>query len=98
MDDPPEQEEPEDCGQAKLDNRHQQPALKQLPQAGNKETTQSGKNVACGTLASHALDVMSGCQDRQAFLRGMSYYFRNTSTIFSVSISTASFSPKKKMM
>jgi len=54
MDDPSEQEKPEDRSQAKLDNRHKQPALKQLPQAGNKETAQRGKNVTCRTLASHA--------------------------------------------
>ena len=54
MDDPSEQEKPEDRGQAKLDNRHEQPALKQLPQARNKETAQRGKNVTRRTLASHA--------------------------------------------
>ena len=54
MDDPSEQDKPEDGSQAKLDNRHEQPALKQLPQAGNKETTQRGKNVTRRALASHA--------------------------------------------
>jgi len=54
MDDPSQQKKPEDRSQAKLDNRHEQPALKQLPQAGNKETAQRGKNVTRRTLASHA--------------------------------------------
>jgi hypothetical protein len=62
MDNPAQQHKPEDRGQAKLDDRHHQPALKQLPQTGNKETAQSGKNVARGTLASHASDVMGGCK------------------------------------
>jgi hypothetical protein len=46
MDDPPEQDKPEDCRQAKLDDRHQQSALKQLPQAGDEETAECGENVA----------------------------------------------------
>ena len=32
--------------QTKLDDRHQQPALKQLPEAGNKETAKRGENIA----------------------------------------------------
>ena len=47
MDDPSEQDKPEDRSQAKLDNRHEQPSLEQLPKAGNKETAQRGKNIAC---------------------------------------------------
>ena len=46
MDDPPEQDKPEDCRQTKLDDRHQQSALKQLPQAGDEETAECGENVA----------------------------------------------------
>jgi len=46
MDDPPEQDKPEDCRQTKLDDRHQQSALKQLSQAGDEETTECGENVA----------------------------------------------------
>ena len=46
MDDPPEQDKPEDCRQAKLDDRHQQSALKQLPQSGDEETAECGENVA----------------------------------------------------
>jgi len=54
MDDPSQQEKPEDRSQAKLDNRREQPALKQLSQARNKETAQRGKDVTRRTLASHA--------------------------------------------
>ena len=46
MDDPPEQDKPEDCRQTKLDDRHPQSALKQLPQAGDEETAECGENVA----------------------------------------------------
>ena len=46
MDDPSEQDKPEDCRQTKLDDRHQQSTLKQLPQAGDEETAQCGENVA----------------------------------------------------
>jgi hypothetical protein len=46
MDDPPEQDKPEDCCQTKLDDRHHQSALKQLPKAGDEETAQCGENVA----------------------------------------------------
>ena len=38
MDDPAEQEKPENRRQTKLQDRHEQPALKQLPQTRNKET------------------------------------------------------------
>ena len=60
VNDPPQQNKPEDRRQTKLDDRHQQPALKQLPQAGNKEAAESGKNIASRTLACHAFDLMSG--------------------------------------
>lgn len=46
MDDPSQQENPKNRGQTKLDNRHQQPALEQLPEAGNKETAERGENIA----------------------------------------------------
>lgn len=46
MDNPSQQDEPEDCSQAKLDDGHQQPALKQLAQARDEETTERCKNVA----------------------------------------------------
>jgi hypothetical protein len=46
MDDPPEQDKPEDCRQTKLDDRHHQSALKQLPQAGDEETSERCENVA----------------------------------------------------
>ena len=46
MDDPPQQEKPKNGRQAKLDNRHHQPALEQLPEAGNKETAERRENIA----------------------------------------------------
>jgi len=45
MDDPSEQDKPEDCRKTELDDRHQQSALKQLPQAGDEETAECGENV-----------------------------------------------------
>ncbi len=61
MDDPPEQDKPEYCRQTKLDNCHQQAALKQLSQTGNKETAKCSKNVARRTLARHVFNLMSAC-------------------------------------
>ena len=46
MDDPSQQEKPKNRRQTKLDNCHQQPALKQLPESGNKETTEGRENIA----------------------------------------------------
>ena len=46
MDDPSQQEKPKNRRQTKLDNRHQQPALEQLPEAGNKETAERRENIA----------------------------------------------------
>jgi len=46
MDDPSQQEKPKNCRQAKLHDRHQQPALEQLPEAGNKETAKRRENIA----------------------------------------------------
>jgi len=62
MDDPSEQDKPEDCRQTKLDDRHQQSTLEQLSQTGNKETAERGKNVTRGSLAGHTSDVISGCK------------------------------------
>ena len=53
MNDPSEQEKPEDCRQTELHDRHEQSALQQLPQARNKETAKRGKNVARRTLTRH---------------------------------------------
>ena len=47
MDDPSQQEKPKNRRQTKLDNRHQQPALEQLPESGNKETAERRENIAC---------------------------------------------------
>lgn len=46
MDHPSQQEKPKNRRQAKLDNRHQQPPLEQLPEAGNKETAERRENIA----------------------------------------------------
>jgi len=46
MDDPSQQEKPKNRSQTKLDNSHQQPALEQLPEAGNKETAERRENIA----------------------------------------------------
>jgi hypothetical protein len=45
MNDPSKQDKPENRSKTKLDNRHQQSALKQLSQAGDKETAECGENV-----------------------------------------------------
>ena len=59
MDDPSEQEKPKDCRQTELDDRHEQSALQQLAQTGNKETAKRGKNVARRTLTRHGWYLMS---------------------------------------
>ena len=46
MDDPSQQENPKNRSQTKLDNRHHQPALEQLPEAGNKKTAERRENIA----------------------------------------------------
>ncbi len=46
MDDPSQQEKPKNCRQTKLDDRHKQPALEQLAEAGNKETAKRRENIA----------------------------------------------------
>jgi len=61
VDDPSQQDKPQDCSQTKLDDRHQQPALKQLPQAGNKKTAESSQNITSRTLARHVFNLMSAC-------------------------------------
>ena len=47
MNNPSQQDEPENCSQAELDDRHQQPALQQLSETWDKKTAKRGKNVAC---------------------------------------------------
>ena len=46
MDDPPEQDKPENRRQTKLDDRHQQSALEQLSQPGDKETAECCEHIA----------------------------------------------------
>jgi hypothetical protein len=50
---PSKQDEPEYRRENKLKDRHQQPALKQLAQARDEETTECRDNVASGTLTCH---------------------------------------------
>lgn len=54
VDDPPQENEPEDAGQDELDDRHEEAPLKQLPQAGNEEATERSYDVACRSLPCHA--------------------------------------------
>jgi hypothetical protein len=53
MDDPAQEEEPEDTGQDELDDRHEQAPLKQLPQAGNEKATERCYDIARGSLSCH---------------------------------------------
>lgn len=53
MDEPPEENKPEHGREDELDERHQKPPLKQLPEAGNKETAQRRDHVAGRTLTCH---------------------------------------------
>jgi hypothetical protein len=50
---PSKQDEPEDRGEYKLKDRHEQSTLKQLTQSRDEETTESRDNVASGTLTCH---------------------------------------------
>jgi len=56
VNEPTEQDKPEDGSQTKLDDRHEQPALKQLPQSWDKKTAKrrddiSGRSLAIGAAA-----------------------------------------------
>ena len=53
VDDPAQEEEPEDTGQDELDNGHKQAPLKQLPQPGNEEATERRYDVARRSLSCH---------------------------------------------
>lgn len=53
VDHPPQQEKPQNSGQAKLNEGDQEPSLKQLAQPGYNKTTQSCKDVAGRTLTWH---------------------------------------------
>jgi len=61
VDDPSQQDKPKDRSQTKLNNCHQQAALKQLPQARNEKTAKSSQNVTSRTLACHVFDLMNVC-------------------------------------
>ncbi len=53
MDDPTQKDEPQSSRQDKMKDGHEKPALNQLAKTWNEETSQSGDNVACGTLCTH---------------------------------------------
>lgn len=53
MDDPAEEDEPEDRREDELEDRHKEPALEQLPKPGDEETAESSDDVARRTLSSH---------------------------------------------
>jgi hypothetical protein len=62
MDEPPEQDDPHQRCQNKLNNRKQQPALQQLSQTRNKKTAEGGDNISRRSLAWHG--AMVGRIDR----------------------------------
>jgi len=51
MDDPSQQEDPEDSGENEEENGGEQASLKQLSQTGNKEASQGGDDIAGRTLS-----------------------------------------------
>src|ERR1035437_237312 len=53
VDDPAEEEEPQYPGQTELQNRHPEPALHELAEAGNEEAACCGNHVTRGSLAGH---------------------------------------------
>jgi hypothetical protein len=64
VDDPAQEEEPEDARQDELDDRHEQASLKQLPQAGNEEATERCYDIASGPLSRHIASVREDIQPR----------------------------------
>jgi hypothetical protein len=54
MNDPTQEEKPEDSGQDELDDGHKQAPLKQLPQAGDEEATERCYDVARRSLSCHS--------------------------------------------
>jgi len=53
VNEPTEQDKPEDSSQTKLDNGHEQSALKQLPQSRDEKTTECCDDISGRTLARH---------------------------------------------
>ncbi len=51
MDEPPEKDDPEDRGEEELNDRHQQPALNQLPEPRNEEAAKGRDDVTSGALS-----------------------------------------------
>lgn len=56
MNDPAQKDKPEPASQYELDNGHQQTALQQLTQSGNKETTEGCQYITARSLTCHAFD------------------------------------------
>src|SRR5207247_5766385 len=50
---PPQQKKPEYDGEHKLQNRHSQSALNELPESRNEEAANRGDDVSCGSLTGH---------------------------------------------
>lgn len=55
MDDPSEQNEPEDGREHEVDGGHQKSSLNQLPEAWNEEAGEGCDDVAGRTLSAHVL-------------------------------------------
>ena len=58
MDDPAEEHEPKDGSETKLNDRNQEPALNQLPQARNEEAANRRDDVAGRALSCHEKTVV----------------------------------------
>jgi hypothetical protein len=60
MDEPSEQEDPEDAGEDEEENRRKESSLEQLSESGDEETRQRGDDIACGALAVGHGEVLCG--------------------------------------
>lgn len=54
VDDPSQENDPEEAGQDEVDDRHEEAPLKQLPQAGDEEATERSDDIARRSLSCHA--------------------------------------------
>ena len=53
MDNPAQQNDPEQCSHDELDERHEQAPLDKLTKPGDKETAQRSDNISGGSLLKH---------------------------------------------
>jgi hypothetical protein len=53
MDDPAQQEDPEEASENKLYDGHEEPALEQLTKSRDEEAAEGGDDVPSGSLSSH---------------------------------------------